>query len=250
MKNRVWSDRNFNVCENIAYLASDKCREVRWKKWDVFAVRQSMILSMGKIYGSINILPRWFIFHTRSGNSCQILCALCVHISDRDPLKREGKENNFGVQTMLCSSFIAQRYDRKTCGRYLIKIPLEQRWAAYKRTRCNTPLAGIIIIGAFRTRCFGIETDLIWFRSFSGTLSLLMAFKFNCHFRDTLSPTQPNREREGERDYHFIENGNRKDENHMPKSQKQLITTNLMSFEIFVCSFAAACANAQKNGRN
>lgn len=48
---------------------------------------------------------------------------------------------------MLCSSFIAQRYDRKTCGRYLIKIPLEQRWAAYKVQGVVSRWPGIIITG-------------------------------------------------------------------------------------------------------
>lgn len=105
-KNRVRSDRNFNACEKNRTSRQINA-EVKWKEWDVFRVSRRMILSMGKIYGSINILPRWFIYsHSRSGEYI-VRCA-CTFRMGIFYWGEKKIENNLAFKQCCAVLFIAE----------------------------------------------------------------------------------------------------------------------------------------------
>lgn len=113
-------------------------------KWVVFAHSplkwfvNGQNLRFNKYLSSLIYISHTRITH-RGGIRGHTLCVVAwIHVGCVNLSKREERENNLAFSNNVAEHFfhfIAQRIDRKTCGRYLIKIPSGQLRSPTRPTR-------------------------------------------------------------------------------------------------------------------
>lgn len=103
MRNHVWCDRNFNVCDKLSHLSSAALQWAMREKWHIFALAVKWFVNGRNLRFNKYFTSLIYISHSPRHSLAESVCgASCVNMPNVNLLKRKRrKRKQFSVQTML-----------------------------------------------------------------------------------------------------------------------------------------------------